>query len=59
MTAHQTLASLRTRIGSDAPAEGPPPLAVEVKGMSAEMWLRVDPPKGDATVYRLEREWTP
>jgi len=58
-TARMKLSDLRHRLGSDCGPSGPPPLAVEVLGMSAEHWLRVDPVKGEATVYRLEREWTP
>ncbi len=55
--ARMTLAQLRVRWGSKVPAGVP--LAIEVDGMSREMWLLVDPPRGEDSTYRLEREWTP
>lgn len=56
-TARMTLAQLRRRFGAQVPAFGPPPLAIEVRGMSGEMWLLVDPPRAEDSTYKLEREW--
>ncbi len=57
--AKMLLKQLRVRFGAQVPDFGPPPLSVEVRGMSGEMWLMVDPPRGEDTVYALEREWKP
>ena len=56
-TARMTLAQLRKRFGAQVPAFGPPPLAVEVRGMGSELWLLVDPARGEDSTYKLEREW--
>ncbi len=33
------------------------PLVIDVPG--GGLWLLVDPPCGEQSLYRLEREWTP
>lgn len=54
----QTLKQLRARWGAKVPQFGPPPEAIEVAGMSAEIWLRCDDgTRGDDTRYSLEREF--
>ncbi len=56
-TAGQTLASLRARWGSNVPPGVP--LSIDITGMNSEHWILVDPPRGEASIYKLEREWTP
>ena len=56
-TARMNLAQLRKRFGAQVPAFGPPPLAIEVRGPTGELWLLCDPPRGEDSTYKLEREW--
>ncbi len=53
--ARQTLSQLRARNGVKPSSVVPD----AIEGPGTELWLRASPPDGDATIYKLEREWTP